>query len=490
MCKELKKYFAMLFFPIAILLFFSGCGTADVSQKQQTGQDTLEILKRSPSLPNLFSDSFSLRYTIKKDTLDNFFPAIQSFAAGEHNGLWIFIGGEKNGFHGRVSNPVPFPSNQANDSIWVIDFLNRKSWSAAVPPAWSILLSATNACYCQVGDSLYYCGGYTKRSGTDRNFNFTSDHFLEINLGNLVQYVQSGGRGISFNQVITKTIRDSFAQVTGGSLVYANGFFSLIGGQNYQDIYAAGVTGDYTNAIRVFSLKKLSSGQWSIVKKNIFTDSANLHRRDMNLVYLSGNNHPEAILYGGVFTGKNEAFRNTVFIDGLSTGNPVIQVDTMNQNANQYSCANITFSGNEHGPVLTSFFGGISYVRYDQISGQLRIGDNGISMPWSNLVSSMITNHGNSASKEIIQIPPEGQLLPAYMGANAAFIPIEKYRVAGCAQVLDLARVIKDAKESETLVGFIYGGIISLGPTSGTNENGFVPTFSNPDLYQVYLRFQ
>ena len=38
-------------------------------------------------------------------------------------------------------------------------------------------------------------------------------------------------------------------------------------------------------------------------------------------------------------------------------------------------------------------------------------------------------------------------------------------------------------------VGYMYGGILSDGPTSGTTPNGYVNTYANPVLYSVNFRF-
>jgi hypothetical protein len=483
----MEKQNTCTLFAIAILIGTIGCNAPGSGKTETEIQDSAIANKAGQREINLFGDSLQFYYSVKKDTVNYKLPAIQSFAVGEHNGLWIFIGGEKKGFHGTVSNPVPFPANKANDSIWVVDFIRQRSWSVGVPTSYGKILSATNHAFCQAGDTLYLCGGFTRNADTAKNFNCTSNYFLEMNLGSLVQYVQTGGKSFPFSQVITKSIQDSFVQVTGGELVYTNGYFYLIGGQNYQKIYAAGRTGTYTNAIRTFRLQQLLPGQWSIGNKASLIDTVNLHRRDMNLVFLPRNNQPQAILYGGVFTSSDEAFRNPIFINGLSTSNPSIKVDSLQQTANQYSCASISFSAGASGPVLTTFFGGISYTMYDSKTNKLKIGDNGIPMPWSNLISSVASDNGVIASKEFIQLPPNTPLLPQYMGANAAFIPLESYRSEGSRHILDLGKVMKNANGSETLIGFIVGGIISGGPTSGVTPDRHVPTFPNADLYKVYL---
>lgn len=485
----MKKQYTQALVAVTVMSLSFGC-QVPVSEKKEKQTTDSAASQQSPTPEiNLLGDSLIFYYSVKKDTISYKIPAIQSFAVAEHNGLWIFIGGEKKGFHGTVSHPIPFAVNKVNDSIWVVDFIHQQSWAIVVPANYSNILSATNPEFCQVGDSLYFCGGFTRNADTATHLNYTSNYFLEINLGNLVQYVQSGGTTFPFSNVITKTIQDTFVQVTGGGLVYSNGYFYLVGGQNYQKVYAAGRTGAYTNAIRTFTLQQPSPGQWSLGNKSSLIDNVNLHRRDMNLVFLPGTGQAGAILYGGVFTTRDEAFRNAVFINGLSTGQPTITVDSLKQTANQYSCATITMATGR-GLAFTTFLGGISYTMFDPKTRKLKVGDDGIPMPWSNLISSVGSNNGVAPSKEFIQLPPKDPLLPRYMGANAVFIPLESYRAKGSRQILDLAKIRKAANGVKVLVGFLAGGIISEGPTSGVTPKKYVPTFSNTDLYDVYLNFK
>ena len=485
----MKKQYTQALSAITIIILAFGCQAPTSEKKEKQATDSTAAQQNRPPDINLLGDSLTFYFSVKKDTISYKIPAIQSFAVAEHNGLWVFIGGEKKGFHGTVSHPIPFPVNKVNDSIWVVDFIHQQSWSIVVPVNYSKILSVTSPEFFQSGDSLYFCGGFTRNSNTATHLNYTSNYFLEINLGKLVQYVQSGGTSFPFSTVITKMIQDTFVQVTGGGLVYSNGYFYLVGGQNYQKVYAAGRTGAYTNAIRTFMLQQPSPGQWSLGNKSSLIDSVNLHRRDMNLVFVPGTTQAGAILYGGVFTKRDEAFRNAVFINGLSTGQPTITVGSLKQTANQYSCAMITMNIGG-GAVFTTFLGGISYTMFDPKTRKLKVGDNGIPMPWSNLISSMATANGVVPSKEFIQLPPRDPLLPRYMGANAVFMPLESYRAKGSMRILDFAKIRNAANGAKVLVGFLAGGIISEGPTSGVTPRRYVLTFSNPDVYDVYLTFK
>ncbi|MEO7265660.1 MAG: hypothetical protein ABIW38_12135 [Ferruginibacter sp.] len=426
-----------------------------------------------------------LYYSVEPMQLNFPVPALHSFVFGSYNGYWIFIGGQKGGFHGTSNNPVPFGPTVANDSIWVINISQQKSWSKPITPGWQAVMCATNAAYCQVGNLLYMCGGYTTLDKT-KHFNMTSNVFLEIDLAQMISIVQSENRNLLVDAAFTKNIVSPFVQVTGGAMLYNNGFFYLVGGQNYNSEYSSGRTGLYTNAIRTFTLQQ--GNPWVIADTSSLVDPVNLHRRDMNVVPGVAGSGGSAILYGGVFTKQDEAYRAAVFIDGLSAGKPTITVDSFQQQVNQYSCAFASLADPNIQVAVTSFFGGISYKMYEKDSAKLVIGDHGISMPFSNIASTIATGGGINNSKEYIQLPPYAPLLPGRIGSNAVFIPVPQYTMANNPMVIDVSK-IPDDTSGRAMIGYIFGGIVSKGPTSGTTAKGFVPTYASPLVYQVYLNY-
>ena len=466
-----------LLFTITILGVF-GCNQNAV----KTGN---RLLDRLPVVKNnkLAMGSFPLTFTVSPPPDSFAMPALHSFADANYNGLWVFIGGKKNGFHGTSNNPPPFRATTANDSIWVIDFAGKHSWGVPVPAAYYLALTASNPQFCQTANSLYMCGGYTRTDISKKLFNTTSNYFFEFNLPALIQYVQSGGAAPSLSQVITKVIKSPYVQVTGGELLHVNDYFYLIGGQNYDAIYSSGRTGIYTNAVRKFNVQR-SPSSWIISDTLSVIDTVNLHRRDMNVVYYPNNSL--AVLYGGVFTAKDEAYLTAVTIGGLASGKPVIMVDSTQQIVNQYTCAKANIVFGIPYPTMTVLFGGITYKEYNPQTGKLVIGDHGVPMPFSNIVS-MIYKLPALSLLEYIQIPPNAPLLPQYMGSNGLFIPLPQYLLAGHNDMLDARKIAGAMTGPSIMIGYIYGGIISMGPTSGTTVNGYVATYANPILYQVYL---
>lgn len=481
----MNRSFLCSLFCIIFIGLLCQCNTP-VKESTAKAKPKIDALQLKSLKTSDTAISAPIYYTFEPLQLNCTIPALQSFVFAQANGYWIFIGGEKKGFHGTDNDPPPFKAKVANDSMWVVDPLGQRSWSVVVPSSLATVLSATNAAYTQNGQSLYICGGYTRSDTIATNFNTTSNTFLEINLSALIGYVQTGGTANPLSSVITKQIQSPYVQVTGGALLQFGNYFYLVGGQNYNSTYSSATTGNYTNAIRRFSLQQVGD-TWMIGDTASLIDPVNLHRRDMNVVMGPGSNNFDAVLYGGVFTKSDLAYRNAVFIGGLASGNPTISIDSLEQAANQYTCAFASYATSAYSLVFTSFFGGISYEIYNKDSGKLVIGDHGVPMPFSNIVSTVVSD-GVNGSNELLQYPPGGPLLPGYIGANAAFIPVPQFEVQNKRGLLDLDKINADSTY-KCHIGYLFGGIVSEGPTSGTTPERFVPTYANPVLYKVYLNF-
>ena len=430
-----------------------------------------------------------LTITLTPETVDYYLPALHSYADAMYDGLWIIVGGQVVGFHGTSNNPPPFHTSFANDSLWVIDAVQGKSYGVPVPKAYWNALGVTNPQSYQVGSDLYMCGGYTVTDSTKTRFNTTSNFFFKINLPNLIAYVQSGGESPSLSAVFPIVINNNFVRAAGGELMVVNNNFYLIGGQDYEGVYSPGVTGKYTNAIRSFTLQQDGS-TWQLANMDSLVDPINLHRRDFNLVpFIGSDNSVEAIIYGGVFTSNDLSFNNPIYIQGLSSRNPVITVGNSQQKCNQYTCAVAPMYFGKGEAMGYAMLGGISYMKYDTDSGRLVIGDYigkfNVPMPFSNLVNFMITD-GNT-SIENVQIPPL-PLLPKYIGSNASFMPLQQFTLDGFENILDLNKILSNTN-SPIRVGFMYGGILSDGPTTGTTARGHINTYANPVLYSVNFTF-
>ena len=84
---------------------------------------------------------------------------------------------------------------------------------------------------------------------------------------------------------------DERMRVTGGELGYLDGWFYLMGGQNFEGRYnpmgpthGPGFKQEYTNAVRKFRFEEINQ-QWQIDDFTEWYDSLQLHRRDYNAVH-------------------------------------------------------------------------------------------------------------------------------------------------------------------------------------------------------------
>jgi hypothetical protein len=402
----------------------------------------------------------NMTFSVVPQQLDYTIPALHSFAEASYANQWIIIGGQTVGFHGTSNNPPPFHTSFANDSLWVIDPEAGVTYGAPIPPQYWNALCASNSQSYQVDDKLYVCGGYTVSDSSQSRFNTTSNYFFEIDLANFIAYVKSGGLNPAVEDVFTIALQDEFISVSGGEMIVANGHFYLVGGQNYQGAYSAGRTGNYTDAIRSFTLEQ-SGDMWLLANKDSLVDPVNLHRRDFNLVpFVAEGGSLEAILYGGVFTPNDLSYNNPVYINGLSQGNPSITVDQIEQKCNQYTCAIVPMYAEEGQSMQYALLGGITYMMYSQDSSKLVIGDQignqNIPMPFSNLITRLLSD--GETTTESVQLPPAA-LLPKYLGSNAAFFALPQFALDGFESIINLDQVVAETTDGVT-IGYMYGGIL------------------------------
>lgn len=473
-----------------ISLGMVGCATPPTEQAQTTEprwSKELAMLTQAVNSDSTVSDFIQM--SILPDTLSFYLPAIQSPVAAHSNGVWVLFGGRKAGLHSMNNNPPAFNTLQANDSIWVVDLANQRSMGVPVPPSYFKYLAASSQQYFQDGDLLFVNGGFTfSDSSSTLVSNWTSDAFFEIDLPSLIQYVTTGGTSPALDQVFTKFLRDPYLQVTGGEMIESNGNFYIVGGHNYQGAYQPGNTGKYTNAIRKFELSMVNNA-WAVTDTLTLSDPENLHRRDFNLaeVILPDEDSIGVVMMGGVFTPNDMAYQSPVYINGLASGNPSIEVDTVTkQNVNLYSSAKINsvMAAGQFRANRIALLGGITYKAYNKDSGRLVVPPITEVLPFSNLMSSYYTN-GEDETIELVQMPPN-ELLPGYLGTNAVFFPVSDYLYGSSSNVIDLNKVFPDSVTGPVLVGYLYGGILS--PAAITfSPRGPRSTTTNPILYRVFM---
>jgi hypothetical protein len=366
----------------------------------------------------------------------------------------------------------------ANDSIWVVDLNAAKVYGMSVPKDYYWGLTTSNPEFVQKGEHLYYAGGYGRSDSTAVQSNWTSDYFFTINLPKLIALVTRTAQP-TLREVFPFVTRNAFVQITGGEIFVNGDYFYIIGGQNYTGTYFPGRTGVYTNAIRQFRLNPQAS---QITDTTSYFDPVNLHRRDLNVSPIILNGELNPLIYGGVFTPTGGAFLNNIYITGASLGKLSLNTGTVSYTCNQYSTAKASLNYENTNVII--YLGGISNQWYNPTRGHMEVGDNGIPMPFSNVISYNVLN--GLAGTEYVQNPQTGgALLPGFVGSNGNFIPNPEYLLTGYDDVLDLVKVLT-AGDSVN-IGCLYGGIVSMGPTSGTTPGGNVKTYANRTLYNVFL---
>lgn len=423
--------------------------------------------------------SFSVREAARQPGA----PALQSLAIAEHGGLWLLVGGRRNGFHRTSDRESTFPSAWANDSLYVVDVAGGRTWRAPLPQQYRMLLRVNNMQYFQDGDTLYFVGGYGSNCDTDdRTCYQTYPNLTTIHVPSVVQAVQAGNaQGIAAG---IATLQDERMRVTGGGMKKIGDTFYLVMGQNYDSIYKGGYTGKYTEEVRTFQVGS-SGGQPQIVNYQAYpaTDgggpSSQWHRRDLNVVEtVWGSGTPGIAVYGGVFTPTGGAWLNPMYIASSGGGPASITLDQQfSMRMSPYECAQVLMYDPSSRTMYTTLLGGISGWYYDA-QGQLVPGSIDNWLPWTAAITTL-ARAPNGATTEVVQ--PASQQMPQRMGGNAVFVPAPGLAmVAGTSEVLDYSRL---PAGGSVLVGWMYGGIWA----TADQASEFNPTFANSKVYEVWM---
>ena len=394
-------------------------------------------------------------------------PGVQSFAWAQHEGEWLLVGGRTDGLHRRQ----PFAAFLAADNntmAYVVNPSLGQVWSAALttlPTAQFEQLQSTNLEFAQRGAMLYVLGGYG--FSATANDHITHPVMSAINVPGAINAIKTG-------QPIAPHFRyivDDRMAVTGGYLGLIDEVFLLVGGQRFIGRYnpmgpdfGPGFIQEYTNAIRRFSVSD-DGTSLSLIDYTETVDTANLHRRDYNLVpqvFPNGSNGYTA--FSGVFQyAEDIPWLNTVDVDA----NGYAVVPDFEQLLNQYHTAHLPAYSSAANTMHTIFFGGIGRYYFDG-NGQLW---DDVNVPFVNTISR-VTRSGSSAMEETAI----GQM-PALLGSSAEFI-----RAADVAtsfdDIIDLDQLVGDT----VVAGHIVGGIESSAANiffinTGTQSDATTRTF-------------
>lgn len=412
-------------------------------------------------------------------------PTLHSVAAAKWEGQWILLAGRTAGLHGLTGNNA-FDPQYENRSVWIIDPVNKQSWSKSLiesNPGSGLTadvvdsLSAVNTQFHQTGDRLTIVGGYGyKRSVANHK---TYDTITFIDLPGLVAWVkQPAGAETTQAADHIRQIRDSYFQVTGGSLEKLHGEYQLIMGQNYDGRYRPFLNGVYTNQVRRFLVNESVDGPTVPSASKLATSpQAEYRRRDLNVATVieagaqPGEYLERAIVYSGVFTPENGVWTVPVVV---APGGVVSMADpnasgTLRQGFQVYHCAKVGLYHRATREMHMVMFGGITVL--EKNAEDIFVQDD--QAPFTNQCGVVI-RRGDGTFKQHF-LPTRFPLIltndnkELRFGTNAEFFPAPEVPLLH-SKVLDLTLISR-----ETVIGHIFGGIVAdAGNGGNTGASGRV----------------
>jgi hypothetical protein len=373
------------------------------------------------------------------------FTGLQSFAAAQHDGKILLIGGRTDGLHRRQPF-ASFSPDGSNNKIVVLDPSSKETWSAAItdlPPELGEQLRSTNMEFIQRGQTLYLIGGYGYSHIAGDHVTYGKLTAVRVDCV-IAALVRGGTMAGCFRQ-----ISDPIFAVTGGQIGRIGETYFLVGGQRFEGRYnpmgpnhGPGFRQQYTDQIRKFSI--IDDGRvLRVENSSAVTDKANLHRRDFNMLpQIFANGVPGFTVFSGVFQiDADIPFTDTVdiFVDSHRV-NPAFT-----QYLNHYHSAKAVLFDAAGQRTENIFFGGIS--QYEESAGTLVRNDD---VPFTKIISKVARDKdGRSTEAKLGE-------MPGFLGAGAEFIvnaALPRYEN-------DIVKS-NELKGDRVLLGHIIGGIVS-----------------------------
>lgn len=416
-------------------------------------------------------------------------PTLQSFASGIYNGQWVLIAGRTNGLHGFSDDGLAnFPPRYQNTDVWVIDPASKETWSRSLNDTSSGLtsneidsLSSTNTESYQDGNTLFIVGGYVYSRAIN---NFTTYNALSaINLPTLVDWVKGTDETLQTNTILQVAGEESsdssydggFFQVTGGGLEKTGDRYQLVFGQKFEGPYAHGSTTFqvYTSQVRSFNIDyDFATGTLSYSDIDVAPaggDPSRFRRRDLNVFPIlspdgQGGSTKSTVALAGVFYNGVGVWTvpSEIGADGIpTTENPTTDPGVFRQAMNQYESGKIGLYSGNSGEMTQVLLGGISANTFDPATEQLTYDENN---GFHRQITAVLRDASGSYQQQYITDFPDvydgnGKLL--YFGANARFFPAHDVPLL-TDNIIDL-----DSLTTETVVGYMFGGIAADQPNFG-----------------------
>ncbi|MEZ4960226.1 MAG: T9SS type A sorting domain-containing protein [Saprospiraceae bacterium] len=420
----------------------------------------------------LFSQTAPFNAVIEEEPFPGF-PALQSFVLGTHEGKWVLIGGRTDGLHQRQPFAA-FDPDFNNTNLYVVDPATKQVWSktlGGLPTSLAEQLQSSNMEYAQRGETLYLMGGYGYSPTEDEWITYPG--LVAADLPGLVDAITNNtALAPHFRQVA-----DNRVQVTGGYLGRLGDDFYLVGGQLFEGRYnpmgpnhGPGFVQEYANAIKKFRIEDDGTAL-AIAGFEETIDTANLHRRDYNLV-------PQVFPNGEQgFTAFSGVFQHNADLPWLNTvdvlPNSYTVNNSFNQYLNQYHTAHAALYSEGQNAMYSLFFGGIS--RYQLNANDVLVDDTEV--PFVKTISLVVR-----AADGTMQEYKLGDM-SGYLGSSAEFVPAEG--LAGTEHGVLRYDELADGQ----LLGHIVGGIESTLPNV-LFLNGDDLSTASGKVFKVFLQKQ
>lgn len=402
-------------------------------------------------------------------------PAFRDPVVAQNLNNWLILSGSTGNFHdfNKVFNTDIYVYNPATLQIYSVPISNTD-----LDPEIKKQLASSSPQFIQDGNTFYIIGGfYTADNVTWDTLNTISS----FDVPGMIQAVINGQTSLNQYAHVRTDIPEF--RVTGGQLGKINSHFYLSFGQLCQGGSYCTVQ-NYTNSIYEFIIDPTLA---TIILVNTVThqdnDGSGWRRRDYTLAPFMRGSTETLFAMAGPFTPGNDAF---VWTNGILFDETIQSNDRfINQQANQYSSANLSMYSASKNIAYVATFSGLSNL-YWATNGL--IFDN--TTPYGNILD-LISSDATGNVREYANFQPMCSEQPLasclYMGLGAEFIPIASY--FDNRSILQLDQLSPNTK---TLVGYVYAGLLSteqnifaLPPPPQPNPPS--PTYATNQVYAVYV---
>lgn len=419
------------------------------------------------------SASFSLPQIQLKNVNGTLLPALNHPIVAYYNGYWLILGGQTQGIHSfnyNTSNQTIYVYQPSTNSIWYTGI----SATDLIAPVESQLTSLAQASV-QDGNTLYIVGGYYNNP-SDNSYT-TLNTVSSYNVSEIINAVINGSAAL--NQYVNVNTTQMI-NVTGGDLEKIGDDFYLAFGQSCQGNYCS-ISQTYTNAIYKFTMES-SLANINILESVSNADDSNtgFRRRDYTLIPFKESNIDTILALGGPFTQNQNS--PTVWTNVISFNKDLQYTNSfLNQQANQYRNASLPMYSASSSNSYAVSLSGISGSYWSE-SGVLTY--DLVNVPFGNIIELINYNASNKTVNDYANTQPmcSGLTLAncLYSGADAVFVR-ESDTYFDYRGILQL-----DKLNGTTLVGYLYGGIVStqLNPfNDGVTNN----TLASNQVFAVYI---